>query len=503
MAVVSERIVLTGTWDVERSSQGRPSGRLDATAGGHVFWFEDLPDGRVRFVWDGSPRDPFELVPQSDGNPVVFSADESRISYHGRRGETWFVGVDGEELGPYQGITRSVPATFSRDGGHVAFGAFIGDRPRLILDGVAHGDWRVAPIPPVFSPDGTRLAFVAENREIQPGESLAGYRQRVILDDVDQPEADGISVTPGGISFSPDSRRFAYGAVTAGDLRFVVDGVAGRPMRDAHGPTFSPDSRQFAYAATLDDKSMAVVVDDRRGPTFHAVSAPAFSPDSRRVAYAAFHAPRRATAVIDGRQGPVFQDLWGTIAFSPDSRRTAYLALEAGGGPLGRFRTHGRCVVDELVGSATWDEFTSEAHFSPDGAHVAFGARRGKSRFVVLDGEPGPAFDRVGPPRFSVSGRLAYLSEAQGSYRAVIDGRAGPAMEEPAEVMPGEMFLFTPDGNHLATAGRIAGRWRPIVDDFVGPGFAGVGRITFDGDRVRFLAVDESGVSSVSIRLDR
>jgi len=61
--------------------------------------------------------------------------------------------------------------------------------------------------------------------------------------------------------------------------------------------------------------------------------------------------------------------------------------------------------------------------------------------------------------------------------------------------------LFTPDGNHTVTAGRIAGRWRPIVDDLIGPGFAGVGRITFDGDRVRFLVVDESGVCSVSIRL--
>ena len=64
-----------------------------------------------------------------------------------------------------------------------------------------------------------RLAFVAETRKLQPGDGQQGYRQWAVLDGRGLREAEGISNVPGGLLFSPDSRRFVYGAVNAGRIQ--------------------------------------------------------------------------------------------------------------------------------------------------------------------------------------------------------------------------------------------------------------------------------------------
>jgi len=488
---------ISGAWDIDVLMTEAPTARFDGTADGrHVFWFDVLPDKRVRFVWDGVPGEPFNLIEQQDGSLVTLGAADCRIAYYAERDGRFFVGVDGEEQGPYDGITRSVPPTFSASGRHVAYGVYIGDRPAVVLDGVPQGSWRVAPVPPVFSPDETRFAFVAENQELRKGDSLAGYRQWIVVDGVEQPAVDGISVTPGGIQFTVDG-RLVYGAIEAGQLRWVLDGVAGPPMLDAQVPTFSPDGRRFAYAEKL-DRGTAMVVDGQRGPTFEAAGVPVFSPDSRRLAYLAVPARRQCVAVIDGVKGPVHHDAWGTIAFSPDSQRTAYLALEGGSGLLGRFRTTGRAVVDLVESTEAWDGFSSDPHFSPDSRHVAFSATRRKRQVVVVDDVAGPPFDLVGPPRYGSTGRLAYLAKSGRSYSVVLDGRPGAASEEPWVLAPNEFFMISPDGEHVASVGRVTSGWRPIVDDRIGPAYAGVGRVRFDDGRASFLAVRPDGVYRVS-----
>jgi hypothetical protein len=82
-----------------------------------------------------------------------------------------------------------------------------------------------------------------------------------------------------------------------------------------------------------------------------------------------------------------------------------------------------------------------------------------------------------------------------------VDGIEPPAVIEPTGVTPTESFLFSPDGEHVATAGRIDQSWRPIVDDAVGPGGVGVGSVRFGGDRVSFLVAGQDGAHRVSTGL--
>jgi len=502
MGVVTGAAALSGAWDEDRRLARSPTGRIDTTGdGAHVFWFDELPDKRVRFVWDGIAGEPFERVlEQQSGELLVWSLDDRRVAYYGDRAGRFFVGIDGTEAGPYDGITRSVPPTFDPTGGHVAFGAYVEGVPVLILDGEIQGSWRVAPIRPVFARDGQRMAFVAENRELTPKDSGVGYRQWLIVDGVAIVEADGISASRDGIQFS-HAGRLAYGLIDGGQFRFVVDGIPGPPIIDANAPTFSPDGLRFAYVARIDG-GVAAVVDDRRGPTFEQVGPPVFSPDSRRVAYAAYRPGRRLTVVVDGHESVDHSDLWGNVEFSPDSRRVAYLAIDRGSGILSRFRTTGRAIVDGSPVGDAWDEFTSTAHFSPDSAHVAFAARRSKDHHMVVDGVAGPPYELVSPPRFGSTGRLAYVTKAAGQFRIVFDGNAGPPLDEPVEIAPGEGFVISPDGAHIAAVARVAGGWRPIVDDRIGPPYAGVGRPVFDGHRAIFTGFRSDGVYRVSIPLE-
>jgi hypothetical protein len=154
-------------------------------------------------------------------------------------------------------------------------------------------------------------------------------------------------------------------------------------------------------------------------------------------------------------------------------------------------------VIDGAV-FGEWDEVSSLPHFSPDSARLAFSASVGKAWHVVVDGVNGTALDRVSPPRFGASGRLAYLGRTAGSFSVIVDGISGPSFEEPTQVELNEPFLFSPDGMHVATVGRLKGGWRPIVDDRVGPAYLGAGRIRFEGDGISFSALREDGIHRAS-----
>jgi hypothetical protein len=121
---------------------------------------------------------------------------------------------------------------------------------------------------------------------------------------------------------------------------------------------------------------------------------------------------------------------------------------------------------------------------------------------MVLDGIPGPAHELVGPPHFSSTGRLAYLTKTGDAFSIVFDGIPGPVMEEPTQVGGHEAYWISPDGDHVATVGRLAGGWRPIVDQRIGPAYPGIGRITFGNGRATFLASRPDGLYRVSTALD-
>ena len=54
--------------------------------------------------------------------------------------------------------------------------------------------------------------------------------------------------------------------------------------------------------------------------------------------------------------------------------------------------------------------------FSPDGKRLAYAAKKGGKRFVVLDGQPGPEYDGIIPygPAIHPDGVVEYLAIRDG-----------------------------------------------------------------------------------------
>jgi hypothetical protein len=471
-----------------------PIGQWDHTDdGAHVLALQDVQGGR-RLYWDGVWSRPFaELVPRRDGR--IFSPDFNHAALYAKRGSDYHVVIDGVESPAYPDLTRSVPPTFSADGARVLYGARIGDRYALIVDGAPLGSDHLAPLPAVFSPDGRRIAYGAEDRHaVAPGQPTE--RQWVVVDGEAGPPFRGLSNAPGALLFSSDSRRLAYWARGNDGSHLVVDGVAGPAYKDIGQPVFSPDSSRLAYPVVLPG-GMAAVIDGQQGQVFEKVGPIVFSPDSRRVAYFARRG-KRFLAVVDGSPGPDFAEMYGlgSPVFSPDSRSVAVLGQEDGSGLLGRFKRKTFLVVDGAR-IVEVDEPSSDVHFSPDGAHSAFAGRSGGAWHMYVDRTPGPEFQEVGVPAWSSSGRLAYPVRQPGGMSVALDHRAGPACAA-VNVVDGVAFRFTADGEHVAWAGTAGDKSQPIVDQDAGPWYEGVGRPMVHADRVEWFGLRDGAIWMVS-----
>src|SRR3990172_4020463 len=115
-----------------------------------------VPPGRCH-----SGQHTLGAVGQNAAAALFSSEDGAHVAYVGRGGEKVFVGRDNREEPPFDAFSGSVPPTFGGGGRHLAYAAQVpGGDFRLIVDGEPMGTSSVAPIAPVVSPDGGRLAYV-------------------------------------------------------------------------------------------------------------------------------------------------------------------------------------------------------------------------------------------------------------------------------------------------------------------------------------------------------
>jgi len=272
-------------------------------------------------------------------------------------------------------------------------------------------------------------------------------------------------------------------------------------LDDLFSPAFSPDSNRFCYAARAGGR-MWLVVDGVAGPKHDQVFAPLFSPDSQRLAYAAVD--RKAyTMVLDGVAGPEFGDFHTGWQFSADSAHFAYHGQRKGGGLLGGLHKTSILVRDGTPGSAEFDEIGSFPHFSPDGAHVAYSARRGKDWYAVVDEVTSEPYRAVTPPQYSASGRLAYVAQkGDKEWYIVVHGDPGPRVASVTSYLNEGSVFFSPDGHHFAAVVVTTSEERPMVDHELGPRYDGMLRPIFDQGRVVFVAARGSRVYRVTRQLD-
>jgi len=324
--------------------------------------------------------------PYAWARDLTFSGDSRHVAY--------VATIDGQDLpvvdaregafrGEIWGGTRGGGGTLrlNHDGTRHAFVARKGNAPAfgVVMDGAMDRP-NVDPNDgaPVFSPDGKRLAYIAQE----------GGQRFVVLDG--KPGARYETVYKGTLTFSPDSKRLAYFAGKGSMRTVVLDGAEGAPHRDAMVSTlrFSPDGTKLAYAAQLESGKWAIVVNGKAGAAFDYIGSFTgvnWSPDSKRLAYAAL-VGQQWGAVVDDAGFPY--DGIASMVFSPDSRRAAFHA-----------QTDGKWVLVVHAPDGTYssrlksDSVLNETlAFTPDGKYLLCGAMTNGRPHMVVNGQPARSF---------------------------------------------------------------------------------------------------------------
>jgi S1-C subfamily serine protease/WD40 repeat protein len=399
-------------------------------------------------------------------------------------------------------------------------------KPFVVVDGVAHKPGEGYSIPNLrFAPDG-KLMYVSQVRANNRSAEC------LVIDGEAGPPFDRVyadaSQGTNGLVFSRDGKRLAYVAEERFHKCFVIlDGVKQAAYDNITGLTFSPDGRHFAYFARTHQErkdEWVAVVDGQPGPVYDDLGhawpvgawpcAPAFSADGRHLAYGARRGDKQFL-VVDGKEGKEYElpinqrGILPLPTFSPDGSRLAYYvqySANAGKGPRlpGSAKDCWRVVVDDKEGEE-FDEAPGRSGmaqvrfgtpvFSPNGKHIAYTACFGLESCVVLDGVVGKKYRSAGLLTFSPDSRhLAYVA-ASGSgnrfdYLVVRDGKEGKTYPGMMVNDPEDGLVFSPDSQHLAyvvlsrvSPSRISDvSFRVIVDDLESPDYAHkpLGPLMFD-----------------------
>lgn len=266
------------------------------------------------------------------------------------------------------------------------------------------------------------------------------------------------------LAISADGTQTAY-TVTAGDKDcFVV--VGGQESRHydaitARTPILSPNGKRVAFGAHTAGKGF-VIVDGIQQEAFDGVMADSltFSSDSNHLGYAA-HANGTWCAVLDGKVGVGFEGIGkGSLVFSPNGQRSAYVAYKRG-----KFFT----VVDSIPQPGYMAVGFGAPKFSPNGQHVAyFASDDGVAWFLLLDGNRKMSYEEVGHDSLAFSPdseRIAYAARRGSKWFVVVDGREGKHYDGIGTI------VFSPDSNRIAIAVKLGRRWLVVEDSLEGKAY--------------------------------
>jgi hypothetical protein len=342
---------------------------------------------------------------------------------------------------------------------------------RIRVDGEEGEPFRgIAPEALAYSPDGTRLAYAAED--------ATGWH--LVVDGVPGPAHAGI----GQVTFSPNGKSIAYVALDRDRWRAFRDQVPGRAFPAVLEDTlrFSADGAHLAYVART-QKGVSAVLDEHVGPSYDGT-----------LGYVARRG-QRSRLVLDGAEG-LEVDAIGEVVFA--NGHSAYAALR---------EPAWVAVVDGVVGQP-YDRVDA-LRLTLDGQHVAYVARRGRQQLVVHDGVESAPYPLVEQRTltFAPDGRLAYVAsppapadpaEARppGGMHLVLDGSPGPAFDEI------EPPVFAPRGRRWGYLAKRAGKAFVIVDGRESVPYRWASDLTFSQDGARHAYLARQGRAGMVVRDD-
>jgi Tol biopolymer transport system component len=252
-----------------------------------------------------------------------------------------------------------------------------------------HGHYRVYNRSPRWSPDGTRIVFLSDRRELTDVYVMDadGSGQRSLLGRALNGGIERVAAVGSALSWSPDgawvcfvgqcgNRIYLYEVDVEGLQRTVRHEL---PFDDVRSPHYSPDGKRVALSGVRAGVSDIYVLDLASGGVMQLTAdrsdddAPHWRPDGKEIAYASERAGQTDLFAVDPATGRT-RRLTDTLsmerdpAWSPDGR---FIACSSDAG--GTFNIH---VVDTATGRARRLTDVKGGAFSPtwspDGKDIAF-----------------------------------------------------------------------------------------------------------------------------------
>ena len=380
------------------------------TDAGSEMWLLPFPAG------SGKPRRLFEKIPWNRTVSASWMPDSQRMVLAGNPvpasgSALWVADTKDESLsrllaGPDGG--QSTPSV-SPDGKRLLFSKISTDRDivELPLDGSAPRTLLATSLPefaPTWSPAGDQFAYVTRR---SGGDELwvrstQGNWDRPVVTAKEFPTLEAL-LTP---VFSPDGSRIAYTAILAGSDRrrslAISPSGGGAPtvIADGYTPTWSPDGKQIAFLWIKADGSFPVAtvsVGSDRTPHeigLPGVNAPEWSPSGKWIAVSTFMGIMLASP--DGKDRRTLPGIsTSALAWAKDSK-TIYALSYAGDPPAlkavdvasGAVRTLAQYHLGFQPFPLIETGYTGSIRISmaPDGKSVAVGTAASQADLWILDG---------------------------------------------------------------------------------------------------------------------
>ena len=332
---------------------------------------------------------------------MAFSPDSKHTAYLAGRGKDFFLVVDGKDKQINGIITQ-----FSNFAMTTKMVGFTPDSKQVYYrDGAS---WHLGDkeykylMPPIFSPDGTRMAFCNSALE----------HNFVYIDGEEKP-LNGV-ILGGQLFFSPDSKHFAFLIIKQDGLFLNQDGIEtpvkgdlkadAYPHKEKKNVTlydfseigipvmqYSPDGKRFSYWGYLDrdmrlfaDRShMAMVIDGKPDSSFILRHPLVFSPDSKHYAYYAYdiESNKKAWLIYDGIKtaAEYFVPASINMAFSPDGSKLVYTGQPS--------EWYSRILINGVADPNHYDDLIIPV-FSPTGKYLVFASKYKNRPALIVDGSP-------------------------------------------------------------------------------------------------------------------